>query len=315
MRFFLNKQNCGARAFSQADGISISAARKKPQMCATVRRGFLNSKLNAFSARGIACKIVRAMLFCALAIFVFAKTLSAETVEQKNTSPQNEKSLLQSDSHVFSENDLEAKLIPQTEFADAIRTFVFGNIDPEKMGFAEEKVYRLKKSETANKNADIRAVSKIMRSISKMQGMQYFSRSRKQWDELYSQAFRVENPDLETVSAVPDVNEGDADGQKLFAFLNDHTFGESVYTISYRQNKDALLMCMENVSALSYGPVKAVKPGDFKMCVCIVDCGDEFLFYIGNYTEFKMIPALKKRLNNSFEARLEAIYNWFKNQL
>lgn len=260
------------------------------------------------------------IIFLALTIFVFAKNLSAENLErQKILSPQLEKSLLQNNeiSHVFSESDFEAKLIPQTQFADSMKNFVFGKIAPEKMGFAEEKLYRLPKSEIENKNAaalDTSTASKIMRSISKMQGMQYFSRSRKSWDELYSQAFRMENPDSKDFSAAPDLKEGDADGLEIFAFLNDHTFGESVYKISYKQNQNEFLMLMENYSALTYGPVKAVKPGDLKMCVCVIDCGDEFLFYIGNYAEFKMISALKKRLNNSFEARLEAIYNWFKNQ-
>lgn len=260
------------------------------------------------------------VIFFALTIFVFAENLFAENLErQKILSPLVEEFLFPNDeiSHIFSENDFEAKLIPQTQFADSIKNFVFGKIAPEKMGFAEEKLYRLPKSEIENKNAaalDTSTVSKIMRSISKMQGMQYFSRSRKSWDELYSQAFRVENPNSKDFSAAPDLNEGDANGLEIFAFLNDHTFGESVYKISYKQNQNEFLMLMENYSALTYGPVKAVKPGDLKMGVCVIDCGDEFLFYIGNYAEFKMISALKKRLNNSFEARLEAVYNWFKNQ-
>lgn len=260
------------------------------------------------------------VIFFALTIFVFAENLFAENLErQKILSPLVEEFLFPNDeiSHIFSENDFEAKFIPQTQFADLMKNFVFGKIASEKMGFAEEKLYRLPKSEIENKNStalDTSTVSKIMRSISKMPGMQYFSRSRKSWDELYSQAFRVENPDSKDFSAAPDLNEGDANGLEIFAFLNDHTFGESVYKISYKQNQNEFLMLMENYSALTYGPVKVVKPGDLKMCVCVIDCGDEFLFYIGNYAEFKMISALKKRLNNSFEARLEAIFNWFKNQ-
>lgn len=282
---------------------------------------FCNKAANLNFHRQTKCQFyLPRLIFFAFTIFVFAKNLSAENLErQKILSPLVEEFLFPNDeiSHIFSENDFEAKLIPQTQFADSIKNFVFGKIAPEKMGFAEEKLYRLPKSEIENKNVialDTSTVSKIMRSISKMQGMQYFSRSRKSWDELYSQAFRVENPDSKNFSAAPDLNEGDANGLEIFAFLNDHTFGESVYKISYKQNQDALLMLMENYSALTYGPVKAVKPGDLKMGVCIIDCGDEFLFYIGNYAEFKMISALKKRLNNSFEARLEAIYNWFKNQ-
>ncbi len=126
-----------------------------------------------------------ARIFFALTIFVFAKNSFAQNLErQKILFPQVEEALLQSDeiSHIFSENDFEAKFIPQTQFADEMKNFVFGKIEPEKMGFAEEKLYRLPKSEIENKSAaalDTRTASKIMRSISKMQGMQYFSRSRK----------------------------------------------------------------------------------------------------------------------------------------
>lgn len=310
MKFFFG--NFGRKKFAaKTQKKSLRAKRSNPffnMECHDRQRRFFNDKM--------------AKIFFALTIFAFAKNSFAENLEwQKILPPQVEETLLANGeiSHIFSENDLEAYFIPQTEFADEIKNFVFGKISAEKMGFAEEKIYRLPKSEIeiSDENSaalDTRTVSKIMRSISKMQGMQYFSRSRKSWDELYSQAFRVENPDSENFSAAGDLNEGDADGQEIFAFLNDHTFGESLYKISYKQNQNELLMLMENTSALSYGPVKAVKPGDFKMCVCIIDCGDEFLVYIGNYTEFKMISALKKRLNNSFEARLEAIYNWFKNQ-
>ncbi len=308
------------------EGKKFAAKTQKKSLRANRNNLFINMDYRDRRRRFRNDKMAKIFFMLALFIFAenfFAKNSFAENLErQKILSEQVEERLLKNGeiSHIFSENDFEAKFVPQTEFAKTIRNFVFGKIAPEKMGFAAEKLYRLQKSEIESKNSavlDTRAVSKIMRSISKMQGMQYFSRSRKSWDELYSQAFRVENPDSKNFSAVPDLldlNEDDANGEEIFAFLNDHTFGESVYKISYKQNQNELLMLMENVSALSYGPVKAVKPGDFKMCVCVIDCGDEFLFYIGNYTEFKMISALKKRLNNSFEARLEAIYNWFKNQ-
>lgn len=257
-------------------------------------------------------------LSISLISFFWVGNLFAQEFDLQNIVPSQIKSLLLEKgeaSCIYSEKDktIVPKFVPQTEYGNNAKDFVFGKTDMKKIGFAAEKLYCFKKENIKTKvNTD--TVSKIMRSISKMQGMQYFSRSRKEWNTLYDKAYRVENPNAKKLVAVADLTSGSADGQEIYAFLNDHTFDESVYKISYKQNQNELLMFMENYSTLSYGFVKAVKPGDLKMCVLIIDCGDCFLVYIANYAEFKIPSMMKSRLNNSFEARLEAIYNWFKNQ-
>lgn len=214
------------------------------------------------------------------------------------------------DEHLITLEDTELTLLPEGEFASEVKEKIFGHIT-DKMGLSAEKIYRVKKS---SMNEDVSAVSmdevsKVLRSISKMEGMMYFSRSRKQWDVLYKNAYRID--DMENKKAVEDNLEGSAEGVVISAMMNDHTFGKNFYEISYRQNKKEFVTYMKNISTMAYGPVKAVKPGDFNMCVYVVDDGDYFIVYMGMYTDFAKVSMVEKRLRNSFMARLEAIFNWF----
>ncbi len=216
--------------------------------------------------------------------------------------------------NILTEESSERKLIPSSELAQKAADDVFGGFS-KKVGYAAEKLYVVKKSDLKVQDSagktdfSIEKVSEIMRSISKMQGMMYFSRSRKKWDILYKDAFFVES--LENQVPVADKTEGNGNGLSCYAMLNDHTFGKTVYNVKYSQNENELVMYMENATYMSYKGIKVVKPGAFKMCVSIIDNDDSFIIYMGTYSEFSIISALKERLNNSFMARLEAVYNWF----
>ncbi len=201
----------------------------------------------------------------------------------------------------------ELLLLPETDLSGEIKAFLLGSFS-EKSGHAIEKVYTIPKT-LLRENFSIQDASVLMRSISKMQGMLYYSRSDKDWGVLYSQAHTVES--AKSDKAVPDLAVGSADKKTIFAFMDDHTFGKSKYKITYRQTQNQLTMFMENVSPLCYGPLKAVQPKGFKLCATVIDSGDSFVVYMSDCVEFKIISALRQRLNNSFEARLEAICLWF----
>ena len=239
------------------------------------------------------------LAICALALLGGAAT--AQTDAERLQAEKNSKS------HEISGESLDLRLLPATEFSDAIKEHVFGKWT-DKRGHAFEKIYVVPKADL-RAGFGIQDAGVLMRSISKMQGMLYYSRSDKDWGVLYSKAYRIEDPKSD--KAAPDATDGTADQKTICAFMDDHTFGKSKYKITYKQTNNQLVMFMENTSPLSYGPIKAVQPGGFKLCASVIDQGDHFLVYMCDYAEFKIISALKQRLNNSFEARLEAICLWF----
>ncbi|MBQ0003095.1 MAG: hypothetical protein KBT21_06125 [Treponema sp.] len=209
----------------------------------------------------------------------------------------------------------DAYLIPQTEFSEDVVKYVFGN--SEKAGFAAESLYYVKKSDLISnsksddkKNIDtsISAVSKIMRSVSKMKGMEYYSNTRKRFDTLYLESYRIENPDSTT--PVDDLLEGSSDGKVIYAFQEEHSFGKGIYKISYNENSRMVVMKMENLTTLSYGFIKAVKPEKCKVCVNVIDDGDGYFVWIGMNADFMQMSILEKKMNKSFMARLDAIFKW-----
>jgi len=220
--------------------------------------------------------------------------------------------------HLFSSEDTIPQLFPNTELAKDATSKVFGNFS-DKMGFAMEKVYLLpketlvKNSTSNSKDVDtsIEKASIVIRSISKMQGMEYVSSSQK-IETLYKNAYRIEK--AESNSEVEDLTKGNADGMSLFALLDDNSFGKMKYRIDYRQSSNEIFMVLTNVNSIGWGMFKYVKPGDMKMCLSVVDCGSSYIVYIGFYSDFEKVSVMEKRMKRSFSARVDAIYKWFTYQ-
>lgn len=220
--------------------------------------------------------------------------------------------------HYFGNEDRTPFVLPESPLAQKIGNDVFGNIT-EKMGYAVEKLFLVKKSELIEnslseekrENVSINDIALVMQSISKMKGMQYFS-SKKKWETLYKKAFRIE--DVKSKVAIDDTTEKNLDGLNILALLDDNSFGVVKYAISYAQGQNEVSMVLTNKTGIGVGIVEAVKPNDMQMVFSVVDCGDECLVYIGTYAEYEKVAMLEKRINRSFNARIDAIHKWFISQ-
>lgn len=218
--------------------------------------------------------------------------------------------------HRLTAGDNDIRLLAETPFTESIKSFVFGDYS-DKVGFAAESLYYVKKStlvekskseDKTNIDTSIKAVSKIVRSVSKMKGMEYYSNTRKKWEVLYKDAYSVESADSTT--AVSDDLTGSSDGKTSYALLDEHTLGKSVYKTTYHENAKMVVMEMKNVTAMNYGIIKLIDPEKCKIAVALIDDGDGYFVYIGMQTDFMQMAALEKKLNASFQARLDAIFNW-----
>ena len=105
--------------------------------------------------------------------------------------------------HRLDKENSSRYLLPETEFSELTDNHSFGEYS-DKVGYAAEALYYVKKSvlvenssraDKENVDTSIEAVSKIVRSISKMKGREYYSNTRKRWDILYKESYRIENPD------------------------------------------------------------------------------------------------------------------------
>lgn len=222
--------------------------------------------------------------------------------------------------HRITKDDFNVNLLPDSTFAADTKDFAFGNLE-DSDGYIAESLYYVTKDELVEKSkaqdkstvdTSILAVSKVVRSISKMEGMQYYSNSRKRYETLYTQSFRI--ADADSKQAIADDTQGSADGKTIYMIQTEHNFGATTYQVSYRENANAVSMKIKNVFAMKFGIIKAVDPEDFKVVVNIVDDGDGYYIYLGMSVDMMKMSFLEKKMNKSFQARLDALYNWITYQ-
>ncbi|MCR5606538.1 MAG: hypothetical protein K6F69_06960 [Treponema sp.] len=214
----------------------------------------------------------------------------------------------------YKADDVKFELIPNTPLALLTKNQWTANTKPV---FVVESLYVINKNRlSANSklkgrkgdDISIANASRICRSISKMEGMQYYSNSAKKYETLYEHIYSIKGPDDTT--RVADPIEGNADGLVSYCMMDDNKFGECNYRLNYRQSENEVLTTFTNVAWIKYF-IKAVEPENLKISLVIIDCGDKFLIYMPMQVKFPAVPLLEKHLNQSFTSRLEAICSWF----
>ncbi|MCR5217676.1 DUF6675 family protein [Treponema sp.] len=212
----------------------------------------------------------------------------------------------------FKENNTDLVLLPTSESSSYVSSMWTYKKDPV---LIQENLYLISKSslnETEPEAVNIKKASKIIRSISKMQGMKYFSHSSEDYETLYKEAYCVSGPKSKT--KVIDKTSGSADGKVLYAYLNDNSLGKTIYELKYHQTEEEVSVTFENTTDVDIGPITAVDDGNLHIGLVIYDCGDDFLVYTVVEARFPSLSFLEDRMNESLSARMIAIYEWFIKQ-
>lgn len=207
----------------------------------------------------------------------------------------------------YRESGAVPTLAPETKFGSEAVGFWSGKAP----AFFVETLYLYKKKagvETAP-GGDIPRISSILRSLSKLEGIEYYSTSRKKMRTLYSKSYTID--DLTAKKRIPDQTAGSADGVSVFALQKDLTFGEYVYRYSYRENADSVAFFSQNLEPMSYTVIKVLDSGRLRVSLIVQDFGDYLLVYGLTRADFPALPAIEGHLNSSFTTRADAVYTWF----
>lgn len=177
--------------------------------------------------------------------------------------------------------------------------------------FFVENLYLYKKApgKVGSIGADVAKISSILRSISRLEGVQYYSTSRKKMRTLYEKSYVVDG--AKTKKRINDPTEGSAEGLKILALQKDLTFGEYLYQYSYRQSADAVAFFSVNIEPMNYTFIKLIDPENLRVSLVVYDMGDSLLVYGLTCADFPAIPGLEGKLNSSFSTRADAVYKWF----
>ncbi|WP_407398799.1 DUF6675 family protein [Treponema sp.] len=205
----------------------------------------------------------------------------------------------------FNDESNTLELLPDTEVSKK----VFGGWKELNLtSMTGENLYLLPKNGTS-----IDDVSVILRAVSRLEGTEYYSNRKKRTEILYKNAYCIK--DASDRTKVPDMTEGNADGQVQYCLLDDHSLGKTNYRISYTQTADEVAAEFTNVSSVSYGPVRAVSNGNLVIGAVFIDCGDEYLVYMAEKADFFSLGFLEDKIKKSLLSRLDAIYGCFMKQV
>ena len=246
---------------------------------------------------------------------LFAQTKDAKSFLSEEVYTELEKNGFVKKIHAGNDSDYE--LLPLCEYKEiCLQNKVVKS--EENFPFIYESLFLiskadiLKKSNSTKQTFNIDDVSTVFRSFSKMEGMKYFSTTRKKEKILYEKAYTIAN---ETSSEkIPDENKGNANGQVCFCYQEDASFGVCRYKVEYKQSQETLFALFTNVDTLGIGPFKAIFPGKMRINTIVIDCGDSILLYLGTDADSKKLPGIKGQLEDSFSSRMDAIYKWFLTQ-
>ena len=208
---------------------------------------------------------------------------------------------------------VDFSLFPRTELGRLAVTTWDQKEDP---AYSSEHLFLVKKESLRKESKkptecdfSVENVSKIVRSISTMQGAQYYSNNDKKWATLYENAYMISDP--KTRKRIADQTEGSADGKIFYCLLDDHSFGKANYQLSYRQTENEVSLCMTNLDALKIAMITGVKAQQMKINLLVTDFGEDYLIYMVVQAKYPSISFLEKRLRQSLQARIDAIFTWF----
>jgi hypothetical protein len=210
---------------------------------------------------------------------------------------------------VYRQKNSGLNYLPQTKLGNAAAAFL--NETGGALPFFSESLYLYAKRENrrGDVGADASDISVILRSVSHLEGLEYFSPSRKQMRTLYEKAYVIDN--VVSRKRINDPVTGSADGLSVPVIQKDLTFGEYAYQFHYRHAGAEAAFFSENIDYLRYGIFKLIKPGNLRIALIVHDFGDYLFIYGLTGADFLAVPGIEPKLRDSFTARSDAMFDWF----
>ncbi len=206
----------------------------------------------------------------------------------------------------YGEKNITLELSPKTELGNQAKNYWQRKDEPV---FIVESLYKLDKKTSSNESA-IDEISLILRNLSKMTGIEYFSNSRQIWETLYTDVYTVNNPE-DKIKIEDPINES-IENLVSYVYQKDRSLSGTVYEFSYYNNENEVSFRGINTENIMYKgfPFPIVKPENLVLTLIATDVGDSVIFYVLVQADVPKIPFVSERLARSFSSRADAIFKW-----
>ena len=260
--------------------------------------------------------LVTGILLCLFSFNLFSQEKSylniSEVLDEVTITELLNKRVLRN----FSVNEKEKKLIyaPNLEGVNAGRN-KWSEIHDYEPNYVLENIYYFDLKEengfskqNPSKEQEFIKLNKLVRSMSKMTGLKYFSHTRHKMDVLYDRCYTIDNP--KNKNRIADVM--DTSVNPIYVLFDDNSFGEYVGELTYGQNENEIYLTEINENPLGLPGLKAIKTRDLCAFVDMIPCKDVILVYILIEAKVAVPSGFKNMILESFTTRSDAILNWIK---
>lgn len=156
----------------------------------------------------------------------------------------------------------------------------------------------------------LRKTTLILLSVHSMEGIEYWSASRKVMRTLYAEAYRIDSPDKRLRQPDPlEPPPGPEFAQIFYAYLRDLTFGGNVMKYDLRAGPYSILLANENHTSMKYFFIPLVASGGMKTRLLVIPCQEGLLVHFLSTIEASDIAA--QRVFESAGNKSLAVLDWF----
>ncbi|MBF9014915.1 MULTISPECIES: DUF6675 family protein [unclassified Oceanispirochaeta] len=207
-------------------------------------------------------------------------------------------------------------LLPPVDLSDDLRKKTLEN----DLNMGIEGLFLFKDFDVDAYNADPEKVKlklyNILRSVSTLEGTQYYSASRGEMRDLFVESWMI--PDLKSKNKMMDdpIVSTIPASDSIFIHQKDKSFGKHESEMEYIYDSPVIWSVIINQTPMYYkGFLKAINPEKMQIHLLAMPTDEGLLFYGITAADTLNIKAFREKANNSFYNRVKALYAWYISNL
>lgn len=218
----------------------------------------------------------------------------------------------------FHGDGMSPGLLPNTELTAGIaRKMISGNLNIGIEGLfftSADSLPSAYKSMPAEERELI--LYNILRSVSTLEGLEYYSASRDEMRLLFEESWVIADPD-NSKEALPDPLVSTIPSEdSLFIHQKDKSFGSNESEMNFLAGSGAFASDVINLTTMRYkGIFKVVDPENMQIHLIVVPVEEGLLMYGTMSAQTRNVKAFLDRAQNSFTNRVIALTEWYGKRL
>ncbi|NLM00189.1 MAG: hypothetical protein GX220_01865 [Treponema sp.] len=209
----------------------------------------------------------------------------------------------------YSEKNIKNEILPKTEFAKNVEKIWKDSQVPL---IEIEALYYIPKTQKngEQERSDIKIIRESVQKISKLEGFEYYSNSKKKREILYKKSYSIDN--IKEKNKILDSIDENIDGKEIFILQNDNTFGEYASKVKYAEKDNEISFVYTNMEPVGMSFFKGADPEKMQIYVLIENLKNEIVLYAKLMIDFPNFPGIKNMMKSSLMTRIDAIAMWFE---